>query len=132
VTCRGSYAAGVPLEVGVNVTATVQGCSALHGNLTRKCSARLTTSILVMHNLSVELALRQSAAGVCCTTTGSESICLHDTLASAHMFVRDFDCWSLVGVLLESCWSLAHFLGAMLTSDVLCCVLLCVAAAQAP
>jgi hypothetical protein len=38
VTCRGSYAADALLEVGVNVTATVQGCSDLHGNLTSKCS----------------------------------------------------------------------------------------------
>jgi hypothetical protein len=39
VSCSGSYTPGVDVEVGVDVTATVQGCSDLHDDITSECAA---------------------------------------------------------------------------------------------
>jgi hypothetical protein len=39
VSCTGNFTPGMELDVGVNVTAAVQGCSDLHGNITSEWPA---------------------------------------------------------------------------------------------
>jgi hypothetical protein len=64
------------------VTATVQGCSDLHGNLTSKCSARVTMSGSV----------GQSQLSGSPKPFHGKGACLNDALASALLFVREDEC----------------------------------------